>query len=152
MKSEPVSVNLLRSPGIDSQPGGPVRQHFLTYRPARLHRLAKSIPLNRYLGSWYVYKIGLCMTIVELLALIWFGSVSSRISTDLSRPGIPSAPSKSLSKIWNKRPKSYYRSLLICFWCTCKMTDSLSFSDSNAHIHLLASLLHKAHCWTVFSQ
>ena len=30
-------VNLLRSPGIDSQPGGPVRQPNLTYRPARLH-------------------------------------------------------------------------------------------------------------------
>ncbi len=27
--SEPVFVNLLRSPGIDSQPGGPVRQPYL---------------------------------------------------------------------------------------------------------------------------
>jgi len=36
---EPVFVNLLRSPGIDSQPGGPVRQPSLSYRPARLHRL-----------------------------------------------------------------------------------------------------------------
>ncbi len=41
----------LRSPGIDSQSGGPVRQPYLTYRPARLHRLAKSIPWNRFLGS-----------------------------------------------------------------------------------------------------
>ncbi len=41
---EHVFVNLLRSPGIDSQPGGPVRQCCLTYRPARLHRLAESIP------------------------------------------------------------------------------------------------------------
>jgi hypothetical protein len=32
---EPVFVNLLRNPGIDSQPGGPVRQPLLTYRPAR---------------------------------------------------------------------------------------------------------------------
>ncbi len=38
---EPGFVNLLRSPGIDSQPGGPVRQPCLTYRPARLHRLAE---------------------------------------------------------------------------------------------------------------
>jgi hypothetical protein len=38
--SEPVFVNPLRSPGIDSQPGGPVRQSYLTYRPAWLHRLA----------------------------------------------------------------------------------------------------------------
>ncbi len=43
-KSEPVFVNLLRSPGIDSQPGGPIRQPYLTYQPARLHRLAESIP------------------------------------------------------------------------------------------------------------
>jgi hypothetical protein len=34
---------LLRGPGIDSQPGGPVQQPYLTYRPARLHRLAESI-------------------------------------------------------------------------------------------------------------
>ncbi len=33
-----------RSPGIDSQHGGPVRQPYLSYWPARLHRLAKSIP------------------------------------------------------------------------------------------------------------
>jgi len=38
---EPVYVNLLRSPGIDSQPGGPVRQPYLSYWHARLHRLAK---------------------------------------------------------------------------------------------------------------
>jgi hypothetical protein len=35
---EPELVNLFRSPGIDSKPSGPVRQ------PARLHRLAESIP------------------------------------------------------------------------------------------------------------
>jgi hypothetical protein len=43
---EPEFVNLfLRSPGIDSQPGGPVvRKPYLTNRPARLYGLAKSIP------------------------------------------------------------------------------------------------------------
>ncbi len=41
--SEPVFVNLFRSPGIDSQPSGPVRKAYLTYWPARLHRLAESI-------------------------------------------------------------------------------------------------------------
>jgi hypothetical protein len=40
---EPEFINLLRSPGIYSQPGGPVRHPYLTYRPARLHRLAESI-------------------------------------------------------------------------------------------------------------
>jgi hypothetical protein len=41
---EPVFVNLIRSPGIDSQPGGPVRRPYLSYRPARLHWLSESIP------------------------------------------------------------------------------------------------------------
>jgi hypothetical protein len=45
--------------GIDSQPGGPVRQPYLTYRPARLHRLAESIPWNPILN---VYKYGLRYT------------------------------------------------------------------------------------------
>jgi hypothetical protein len=34
----------LRSPGIDSQPGGLVRQPSLSDRLAKLHRLAESIP------------------------------------------------------------------------------------------------------------
>ncbi len=41
--TEPEFVNLFRSPGIDFQPGGPVRQPYLTYRPARLHRLTGGI-------------------------------------------------------------------------------------------------------------
>jgi hypothetical protein len=48
--SEPVFVDLLTSPRIDSHPGGPERQPYLSYRPASLHRLAKSIPRNRFLG------------------------------------------------------------------------------------------------------
>jgi hypothetical protein len=36
-RTEPVFVNLLRRPGIDSQPGGPIRQPYLLYRPAGLH-------------------------------------------------------------------------------------------------------------------
>jgi hypothetical protein len=51
--SEPLFVNLLRCLGIDSQPGGPVPvpKPYLSYRPARLHWLAGSIPRNRFLGS-----------------------------------------------------------------------------------------------------
>jgi hypothetical protein len=37
-KTEPVFVNLLRSPEIDSHPGGPEQQLYLS------HRLAESIP------------------------------------------------------------------------------------------------------------
>ncbi len=42
---EPEFLNLLRSSGIDSQPGGLVRQPCLMYWPARPHRLAESIPV-----------------------------------------------------------------------------------------------------------
>jgi hypothetical protein len=45
---EPVFVDLLRSPGIDSQPGGPVRQPYLLYRSAKLQAsgidFSESIP------------------------------------------------------------------------------------------------------------
>jgi hypothetical protein len=57
--TEPVFVNILGSPVIDSQPGGPVRQPYLSYWPARLDRLAESITRNRFLGSLNVYKYGL---------------------------------------------------------------------------------------------
>jgi hypothetical protein len=50
---EPVFVNPLRSPGIDSQPGGPELQPHLLYQPARLHRLAESI-----FGLYNVFKDG----------------------------------------------------------------------------------------------
>jgi hypothetical protein len=42
--TELVFVNLLRNPGIESQPGGPVRQSYFSCRPPRLHRLTESIP------------------------------------------------------------------------------------------------------------
>ncbi len=57
--TEPIFVNLLRSPGIDSQPGGSVRQPYVLYLPARLHRLAESISRNRFQSSMKVYKYGL---------------------------------------------------------------------------------------------
>ncbi len=49
-RAEPVFVDLLRSRWIDSQLGGPVRQLYSWYWPARLHTLAESIPRNRFLG------------------------------------------------------------------------------------------------------
>ncbi len=66
MDPEPVFVDPLRSPEIDSQPGGPVRQTFLLYRPARQHRLAASIPRNQFLGSINVDKYGLSFPVVFL--------------------------------------------------------------------------------------
>jgi hypothetical protein len=57
--AEPVFVDLLRTPGVDSQHGGPVRQHYLSYRPARIDRLAESVHRNRFLGSINGYKYGL---------------------------------------------------------------------------------------------
>jgi hypothetical protein len=41
--AEAIFVNLSRNPGIDSQPGGLVRQPYLSYLPTRLHRLSESI-------------------------------------------------------------------------------------------------------------
>jgi hypothetical protein len=58
--TEPLLVNLLRSPGIGSQQWwAGIGQPFLTYRPPRLHRLAESIPWNRFRGSLNIYKVGL---------------------------------------------------------------------------------------------
>ncbi len=41
--TEPEFVIFLRSPAIDSQTGGPVRQPYLTYRLARLYTVKKRI-------------------------------------------------------------------------------------------------------------
>ncbi len=68
---EPEFVNLLRSPGIDSQCDGPVRQPYLTHRPARQHRLAESIPWNRFLGSLNFYKFGLCLLLYSIRCLFF---------------------------------------------------------------------------------
>ncbi len=70
MCTEPVFVDLLRSPRIDSQPVGPVRQPYLSYRPARLHGLAKSIPRNRFLVSINIYKYGLSTVYIYLTELL----------------------------------------------------------------------------------
>ncbi len=64
--TEPVFVNLLRSPGIDSQPGGPVWQPYLSYQPNTLHRLVVSIRRNRFLGPLNVYKYGLWIRHLQL--------------------------------------------------------------------------------------
>ncbi len=42
-----ICKNLLRSPRMDSQPGWPVQQTYLSYRPARLHRLG-SLNVHKY--------------------------------------------------------------------------------------------------------
>jgi hypothetical protein len=60
-KPQPVFVNLLWSQGIDSQPARPCSASlYLSYRPARLHKLVGSIPWNQFLYSLDVYKYGLC--------------------------------------------------------------------------------------------
>jgi hypothetical protein len=58
--SEPEFVNnFLRSLDIDSKESIQPAYVGLSYQPARLHRLAESIPWNRFLGSLNVYKYGL---------------------------------------------------------------------------------------------
>ncbi len=75
-----------KEPGIDSQPGGPVRQRqpYLLYRLARLHRLAELIPRNRFLGSLNVYKYGLRLHwLAELVPWNRFlGSITWRTKTN----------------------------------------------------------------------
>ncbi len=52
----------LGSLGTDSQPGGPVRQPYLTYRPARLHRHGRIdsfvIFIRVLRGHFSIYSIG----------------------------------------------------------------------------------------------
>ncbi len=60
--SEPVFVDLLRSPGIDFQPGGSVWQLYLSYPLARIHRLAELIPRTQFLGPINVHKHGLWLS------------------------------------------------------------------------------------------
>ncbi len=74
--SEPEFVNLLRSQGFDSQPGGPVRLPYLTYRPAKLQRLAGSIPWNRFPGSFneYKYRAG-------IFKPLWSPGIDAKAST-----------------------------------------------------------------------
>ncbi len=71
--------------GIDSQAGGLVRQSYFSYRPARLHRLAKSIPRNRFLGSINVYKYGLRAPF-PWCGLLQFAllAVQPRVSTEVT--------------------------------------------------------------------
>jgi hypothetical protein len=85
-------VDLLRSPGIDSQHGGPVRQHHLSYRHARLHRLAESVHRNRFLGSINVYKYGLRLHRLAELVVPWnrfLGSLKVLNSGSRSLLGFP---------------------------------------------------------------
>jgi hypothetical protein len=58
----------LWSAGIDSKESIPpayvawragTSNSVIVYEPARLHKLTESIPWNRFLGSWNVYKFGL---------------------------------------------------------------------------------------------
>jgi hypothetical protein len=71
----------LRSPGIDSQPGGPVRQPYSSYWPAELHRLAESISRNRFLGSINDYKYELHSFLQEAPQgeLIWIRTWVTRL-------------------------------------------------------------------------
>ncbi len=45
---------------------------YLSYWPARLHRLAKSIPQNRFLASISIYKYGLCLSACASLTILCF--------------------------------------------------------------------------------
>jgi hypothetical protein len=105
-----------KEPGIDSQPGRLVRQPYLLYRLARLHRLAESIHRNRFLGSLNVYKYGLRLHwLAELVPLNQFlGSTTRRTKTNFDPVRFfrfdlayflnkPSSLRFNLFKFWNNR-------------------------------------------------
>jgi hypothetical protein len=56
----PYFVNLLWSPGIDSQPGGPVR-HLLVVPACQATKAGGMDSWESILGSLDVYKCGLCL-------------------------------------------------------------------------------------------
>jgi len=92
---ETVFVNLLRSPGIDSQPGGPVRQPYLSYWPAMLHQLAESNPRNQFLVSFNVYNYRLCHSQITCL-FTW-----SRCDKVFSADGSPTEKSRMFRSLDN---------------------------------------------------
>ncbi len=49
------SINL-RSPGIDSQPGGPVRQPYLSYRPTRAGIIKEAMGARNRGGRGFSYR------------------------------------------------------------------------------------------------
>ncbi len=57
-----------KKPGIDFQPGGPARQPCLTYRTARLHRLAESIS---WIDSWSPWTFTNSGSVVNSEKLNW---------------------------------------------------------------------------------
>jgi hypothetical protein len=106
--TEPVFVNLLRRPGIDSQLAGRYdNSNWRTsYQPARLRGLAESIPWNRCLGSLNVYKFGLCV-----LARCCFHGASRCVSSLAYTPPpptyLPLPPTRSAAvRKWRNAPSS----------------------------------------------
>jgi hypothetical protein len=59
-------------------PGGPVWEIGLSYRAARLQRLAESIPYNRFLGSLNVYNTG---SREHMVKTNWYKDYSERECT-----------------------------------------------------------------------
>ncbi len=94
--TEPVFVDLLRSPEIDSQPGGPLRQSYLTHRMAWRYRFPGIDSLESIHDSLNVYKFGLCWLLVK------------NLMTSSSCNLVPSRRRKV-----TKRPYLYF---LICFY------------------------------------
>ncbi len=100
--TEPVFPNILRSPGVDSQPDGTVRQPYLSYRPAMLHRQVESNPRNRFLVSLNIYKYGLCLTYTSPATVILTGRHSGRLCLDCGTQGVTKRCR--LSLLTNRRP------------------------------------------------
>jgi hypothetical protein len=114
-------------PGIDSQPGGPVRQLYLLYRLAGLHRLVESIPWNRFLGSSNVYKYGIRLHwLAELVPWNRFPcSITWRTKTNFDPVSFfrfnlvyfwnkPSLLRLDFSNLWNTQSSLHFDLFIIC--------------------------------------
>ncbi len=124
--AEPVFVNLLRSPGIDFQLGGPIRQPYLSCRPARQHRLAESNQRNLFLGFWNVYTgSGLCTINRVVAPARQAGSriqgtlkglqMRALLSLELKKEDKQSAffPQNNGAKISRKKDRERYRDIVL---------------------------------------
>ncbi len=59
----------------------------LSYRPTRLHKLAESIPWNRFLGYINVYKYGLCTVLVDLAERPLQSTIPARLAAEYTQSG-----------------------------------------------------------------
>ncbi len=136
MSSEPEFLNLLGSPGIDSQPGGRVRQPYLSYRPAKPHWMAESIPRNPY-SSELIQRLHKLYNLLTSIISTQRASSSPYIPPPLSISPLLAVTRKyfqHLSQWWSIFLHSWelpgLRIKIICYNLFCNKQERLALSLS----------------------